>query len=160
MVNERKEYFMLTERQKAARNREGVRRWYDENRDDYNALRRERYALNKGTRDKATERAAIYRAEREAGRKIERKMTREHDGKTVIVLSTGQVAALLDRTPQMLRNWERDQKIPESVFPDEHRLYTKQQARLLVTLLNSVKRSGGWDTNAVAARVAHTFSKW
>ncbi len=149
---------MLTERQKAAR--KDMRQWYGENRDDYNALRRERYALNKGARDKAIERAAIYRTEREAGRQIERKMTREHNGKTVIVLSTGQVAGMLDRTPQMLRNWERDGLIPESVFPDEHRLYTKQQARLLVTLLNSVKRNGGWSPWVVRERIAHTFLKW
>ncbi len=152
---------MVTELQKAARNREGVRRWYGENRDDYNALRRERYALNKGTRDKAVERAAIYRAEREAGREIERTLTRELDGKTVVVLSTGQVAAMLDRTPQMLRNWERDGLIPASVFPDEHRLYTKRQARLLVTLLNTVRRSGGsWATMPVNRRVKHTFLAW
>ena len=151
---------MTTERQKAARNREGVRRWYGENRDEYNELRRERYAYDKGARDKATERAAIYRAERAAGRQIERKVTREYDGKTVVVLSTGQVAALLQRTPQMLRNWERDGLIPPSVFPDTHRLYTKRQARLLVTLLNSVKRSGGWDTNVVNRRIKHTFLAW
>ena len=151
---------MLTEKQKAARNRAGVRRWYGDNRDEYNALRRARYANNPSAREKARLRASSYRESINTGMQVVRKVTREYEGKNVIVLSTGQVAEMLDRTPQMLRNWERDGLIPKTVFPDTHRYYTKRQARLLVTLLNSVKRSGGWGTNAVRARIKHTFTKW
>ncbi len=132
---------MLSVKQQAARNREGVRRWYGENRDEYNAARRKRYAESKPAREKAQKRAAEYRAE---GKKpIKRKLTRELNGKTVEVFSTGQVAAMMGHTPQMIRNWERECLIPMSVFPDVHRLYTKRQARMIVTLSNTVKRNGG-----------------
>lgn len=152
---------MATEKQKAARNRVGARRWYWKNREEHNALRRERYANNLEAREKARQRAAEYRASMNAGMTIDRKVTRKYDGKNVIVLSTGQVAKMLGRTPQMIRNWERGGLIPESVFRDTHRYYTKRQARLLITLLNTVDRSGGsWTTCPVKRRIKHTFLAW
>ena len=149
---------MLTVKQQAARNRKGVRRWYGENREEYNALRRQRYAESKLARKRAQKRAAAYRADPPII--ISRKLTRELNGKLVEVLSTGQVAALLGHTPQMIRNWEREQLIPESVFPDVHRLYTRRQARMLVTLANTVKREGSWDSPAVWARVKKIRLDW
>lgn len=132
---------MLSVNQQAERNRAGVRRWYGVNRDEYNAERRARYAASKSARKKAQQRAAEYRTR--SIKTIKRKLTRELNGKVVEVLSTGQVAAMMGHTPQMIRNWEQEGLIPMSVFPDVHRLYTKRQARMLVTLANVIKRNGG-----------------
>lgn len=136
--------------------------WYESNRDEYNAVRRTRYGMNAEVREAARIRASNYRARcRKGNVKTGRNLTRLYRGKMVEVLSTGRVAEMLGRSPQMMRNWEIAGLIPASVFPDSHRLYTKKQARLLVTLLKHVQRNNGsWDSNAVRARIAHTRNKW
>jgi len=153
---------MLNELQQAERSRAGVRRWYGENREEYNALRRKRYAESQEAQNKARDRATNYRGRQRAGKvEIDRKLTRELDGKTIVVLSTGQAAELMDRTPQMLRNWEREGIIPESVFPDTHRLYTKKQARMIITLGRVIKRNGGaWDSTQALKYRASMVERW
>jgi hypothetical protein len=149
---------MLTEDQRQERNRAGVRKWYGENREDYNALRRERYAADEGQRVKARERAARYRKDNV---EITRKLFRELKGKSVEVFSTGQVAEYLDRTPQMIRNWERASMIPPSSFPDAHRLYTQKQMDMIRSLEHVILENGGsWANPAVKARVRAIHKRW
>lgn len=134
------------------------RKWYGENRDDYNALRRQRYAEDKEARKKARERAARYR---NAKPPIERTLTRELNGKVVEVFSTGQVAEAMGRTPQMLRNWENADMIPPSSFPDKHRLYTKRQVRMLVSLESIISTNrGSWSHPKVKAKVRSIVKRW
>lgn len=153
---------MLTQSQATERSKAGVRRWYGENRDEYNALRRKRYAANTDeayeAREKARKRAANYRKSKPT---IERTLTRELNGKTVNVLSTGQVAELAKRSPQMLRNWETEGLIPASIFPDTHRLYTYPQARMVATLGRVIKRNGGtWDNAATKTYIEKIKQRW
>ena len=134
------------------------RKWYGENREDYNALRRERYAANKESREKARLRAARYRSE---DHDIERALTRVLNGKTVDVFSTGQVAEAMGRTPQMLRNWENADMIPPSSFPDKHRLYTKAQMRMIVSLEGIIGHNkGSWSHPKVKAKVRAISKRW
>jgi len=135
------------------------RKWYGENREDYNALRRKRYAENKDSREKARARAAAYRA---GDHDIsDRQLTRELNGKVVDVFSTGQVADAMGRTPQMLRNWENADMIPPSSFPDKHRLYTKAQMRMIVSLENIIgMNKGSWSHPKVKAKVRTIFKRW
>ena len=134
------------------------RKWYGENREDYNALRRQRYAANREARQKARERAARYRSEEHT---IERTLTRELNGKTVEVFSTGQVADAMGRTPQMLRNWENANLIPTSSFPDKHRLYTKQQMRMIISLEKIIgTNKGSWSHPKVKAKVRAISKRW
>jgi hypothetical protein len=134
------------------------RKWYGENREDYNALRRERYAASKVQREKARHRAARYRSEDNT---IGRILTRVINGKTVEVFSTGQVAEILGRTPQMLRNWENADMIPPSTFEDKHRLYTKAQVRMLVSLENIIgMNKGSWSHPKVKAKVRAIAKRW
>ena len=153
---------MLTKIQIAARSRAGVRRWYGENRESYNELRRQRYATNKETRDKARVRASQRRQdERDGVVVIERKLTREVNGKMVKVYSTGQIAESMDRTPQMLRNWERGGLIPASIFSDTHRLYTKAQASMITNLGRVIKRNGGaWEGEKVQEYIKKIKQRW
>jgi hypothetical protein len=138
------------------------RKWYDENREDYNALRRQRYATDKETRAKARDRAATYRGQVRAGkRSIERELTRELNGKTVRVYSTGEVAEAMGRTPQMLRNWENAELIPPSSFPDKHRLYTRSQMRMIVALESIIgANNGSWSHPKVKSKIRAIRKRW
>jgi len=148
----------ISQTQTSERAKAQHRKWYGENRDDYNALRRKRYAENKESRDKARQRAARYRSEDHT---IGRILTREINGKTVEVFSTGQVAEILGRTPQMLRNWETAGMIPPSTFDDKHRLYTKAQVRMLVSLEKIVSNNkGSWSHPKVRAKVRLIHKRW
>jgi hypothetical protein len=134
------------------------RKWYAENSEDYNALRRQRYAANKEARDKARERARRYRGEDHT---IERHLTRDLNGKTVRVYSTGEVAEAMGRTPQMLRNWEAAGLIPESVFPDKHRLYTRKQMSMIVALERIIgMNNGSWSHPKVKTKVRAIHKRW
>jgi hypothetical protein len=144
--------------QTSERAKEQHRKWYHENREDYNALRRQRYRDNKEAREKARARAARYRSEEHT---IERTLTRELNGKTVEVFSTGQVAEAMGRTPQMLRNWENSNLIPPSSFPDKHRLYTKAQMRMIVSLESIIgSNKGSWSHPKVKAKVRAIAKRW
>lgn len=149
---------MITKEQQQERNRNGVRKWYGENREDYNKLRRERYAANEDQREKARDRAARYREEKA---QITRQLFRDFNGNRVEVFSTGQVAARLDRTPQMLRNWERADMIPPSSFPDKHRLYTQKQADMIWGLGQVIIDTGGsWAHPKVQKQVRLIHKRW
>jgi hypothetical protein len=149
---------MLDETQKQERNCAGVRRWYSMNREAYNALRRERYAADEEARAKARQRAADYRMRGDIP--ITRELTRVLNGVEVNVFSTGQVAKLLGRSPQMLRNWEKAGLIPASVFPDKHRFYTKAQVDLLIDLASAIYNHGGWTAPEVKAEVRQVHKNW
>ena len=134
------------------------RKWYDENREDYNALRRQRYKENKEARERARERAARYRSEDHT---IERELTRKVNGKQTRVFSSGEVAAQMNRTPQMLRNWESAGLIPKSSFGDKHRLYTKAQVRMIIALEGIIgMNKGSWSHPKVKAKVRAIAKRW
>ena len=153
---------MLSINQQAERNRAGVRQWYREHRDEYNATRRKRYAASKAARERARQRAAEYRAGQRSGEvQISRQLFRTVNGKRVKVFSTGQVAEAMGRTPQMLRNWELWMLIPESIFPDTHRLYTRAQMRMLVSLCKIIANTGGrWTHPEVSAKAKKIRENW
>jgi hypothetical protein len=147
-----------TAAQKAQQNREYSRSWYTENKEEYNAKRRERYKANKEQREKARERAARYRAEQPD---IERELFRTYKGKKMRVFSTGQVAAEMNRTPQMLRNWEKEGLIPEAIFPDHHRLYTVKQKSMILQLAETIAaNNGSWTAPKVKKAVSWMHKRW
>jgi hypothetical protein len=138
------------QQQKQERNLETVRKWYHNHSEEYNEARREKYAADKEARDKARERARKYRDRRRKGggvttdplyRYVNGKGSCEYgQGERVPVWSTGQIAADIGCTPQMLRNWERKGWIPDSIFPDKHRLYTQHQYELVVKLAQFMEK--------------------
>jgi hypothetical protein len=130
-----------TAAQKAQQNREYSRSWYTENKEEYNAKRRERYKANKEQREKARERAARYRAEQPD---IERELFRTYKGKK-----------------QMLRNWEKEGLIPESIFPDHHRLYTVKQKSMILQLAETIAaNNGSWTAPKVKKAVSWMHKRW
>lgn len=139
---------MMEDTQKSealAENKRGtVRKWYHGHSETYNESRRQKYASNLEAREKARERARVYRERRRTGvgqtesplwRYVNGEGSCEYgQGKRIPVWTTGQIAEDIGCTPQMLRNWERKGWIPASMFPDKHRLYTQNQAGLITLL--------------------------
>lgn len=149
---------MLKEDEQKEKSRAGARKWYSKNREEYNALRRERYAKDAAARKKAKERAARYRAEKPA---IEHELYRDLNGERKRVYSTGQVAVRMGRSPQMLRNWEKAELIPPSLFSDTHRLYTEAQLVMLIALENCIASvGGGWSAPRVKSLVREIHKNW
>lgn len=149
---------MQTEAQRAKKNRENFRRYYDENREEYNLTRRTRYANDPEAREKAKQRSREYR---QSNAPIERQLTREYNGRNVQVFSTGQIAQEMGRTPQMLRNWDKADLIPDSVFPDKHRLYTKRQKSMIIRLGQIIAENRG-SLAAIPVRryVTKMYKRW
>lgn len=126
------------------RNLATVRRWYHNHSEEYNEARRKRYASNDEIREKAKERARSYRAQRRNGTELnaeplyrfvnEKGPCPYGEGLRIPVFTTGHIAQVIGSTPQMLRNWEQKGWIPDSMFPDKHRLYTQHQVQLIVGL--------------------------
>lgn len=132
------------------KNRETVRKWYHGHSEEYNDLRRQRYAEDKEVREKARQRAREYRNRRRKGASISSDPVWRYvngsgacdygHGRRIRVWSTGQIAEIIGATPQMLRNWERKGWIPDSIFPDKHRLYTGEQVNLIVEFAGFMKQ--------------------
>lgn len=125
------------------RNRESVRRWYSSHSEEYNTKRRDRYSKDQSIREKAQLRAKTYRESKRSGRKIEREVYRTLNGTTEQVYTSGQVAEIIGRTPQMLRNWQSNGWIPQPTIPGKHRLYTENQVQLIDDFNIDLADSGG-----------------
>lgn len=125
------------------RNRESVRRWYSSHSEEYNTKRRDRYSKDPSIREKAQLRAKLYRDSKRNGRAIERELHRTLNGSSVRVYTSGQVAEIIGRTPQMLRNWENKSWIPHPTIPGKHRLYTEHQVSLIDDFNTDLIDAGG-----------------
>jgi hypothetical protein len=128
----------MTKLEKARAN---FQKWYQANREEYNALRRMRYAKTPAVKKKARTQAAKYREERRAGRFSERPLFREVNGIPTRVYTLGQVSEITGIPQQTLRNWEAKNRIPPTVFPGTHRLYLKHQVQLLRVLAERMNRA-------------------
>ena len=125
------------------RNRESVRRWYRSHSEEYNTKRRDRYSKDPSIREKAQLRAKLYRDSKRNGRAIERELYRTVNGSNVQVYTSGQVAEIIGRTPQMLRNWQSNGWIPQPSIPGKHRLYTDNQVDLIDEFNTTLMDAGG-----------------
>ena len=134
----------------------GVRKWYANHREEFNALRREKYAKSIDSRKKARVRAARYRQGKREGITIDRELYRTVAGKSLRVYTTGQVAEQLECSAQMIRNWEARGWIPNSVFPDSHRLYLKHQVAL-ISKLNTKMANRKANSRASRIEIVHQW---
>lgn len=117
--------------------------WYEKNKDDYNAKRRERYQRDKGYRRKALKNSRRYRDEGAIGRQNERNMVRVFNGEEVEVFTISAVAEQVGRTAQTIRKWEARGMIPKPVFKSRTRLYTQHQINLLILFAEKFPKM--WD---------------
>jgi hypothetical protein len=145
---------MKHEEARLEKSRESVRRWYANHREEYSALRRQRYRADPKLRKRAREAAAQYRRERQEGRvKVTRTLLRTVNGKPIEVYTSGYVSDRVKYSPQVLRNWEARGWIPEPIFPNEkHRLYTARQVALMKLLADTVRQKPGREDGKKARR--------
>lgn len=130
---------MDTKNNKETTDKTSFVKWYEENSQTFNNRRRERYQADKSYREKARLRAAEYRArKREERRQNHQVQTRFLNGVEVPVLTISEVAAELKCSPERLRYLERKNWIPETVFGEYKRLYTKAQVGLIRQIIDAI----------------------
>jgi hypothetical protein len=136
---------MNTEEARLEKNRESVRRWYANHREEYSKLRRQRYRADPKLRKRAREASAQYRrARQQGGIKVTRSLTRVFNGVPVTVYTSGYVSDRVKYSPQVLRSWEARGWIPQPLFVGEkHRLYTARQVALMKLLADTVRSKPG-----------------
>ena len=121
---------------------EAYKRWYDAHRDEFNALRRDRYKRDPILRKKAQAQARTYRNSGPYDPGGPRVVQVGHS--KVTLYSTSQVACRLGVSTQVLRKWEASRYIPMVDREGSHRVYRSHQIRLiekLVTVVNRYRQS-------------------
>lgn len=114
------------------RRNEQYRSWYANNRDEFNARRRERYANDKGLREKARENAKNQREiRRERGGPKETTVIRNG----VEVYRAAAAGQLIGRSPDTIRQWVMRGFIPDNQGDWTHRTYTMNQIELMKRLV-------------------------
>jgi hypothetical protein len=123
----------MTEQDDKAREKFG--RWYEKNREDFNAKRRQRYAQDSELRKKARENAKRQREAQRERTEIDTTPTVRGGVKTY---RPAQVAELIGRSPETLRTWRRNGWLPES--DSRHPVYTAKQVKLLKKLSDTIAK--------------------
>ena len=108
------------------------RRWYEKNKEQFNAKRRQRYQEDDEYREKALENTRTYRSEGVRHPELaDTPMYREWNGELIEVFRISTVAEMIGRSVQAIRKWEKNEIIPKPYFGRGHRVYTANQIKLL-----------------------------
>jgi hypothetical protein len=142
-------------------------KWYAENKDDYNDRRKQQRANDPELRAKIAEHQREYRAARP---KVERPPTdpdaprlKTIGDRQVEVYRISYVAKVCNRTVQVIRLWERDNRIPKPSVKGGHRYYTQHQIDLLIQfseLMDEVRYEPSVREAAIKAKSAEIFAHW
>lgn len=134
--------------------------WYEENRDDLNVRRRERYANDKAYRDKVQKwnkdarhrrRKSAEREERKAKRAVKlqtsgqwKTVEVEVDGVKVRMFTIGALAKAIGKGISTIRVWERNGVLPETPHRSNKgdRLYTLE---MVESIQSALKKAGKLD---------------
>lgn len=134
--------------------------WYDENRDDLNARRRERYAKDEAYREKvqrwnrdarARRRKAAEKEEKKAKRAVKiqtsgqwKTVEVEVDGVKVRMFTIGALAKAIGKGISTIRVWERNGVLPETPYRSKKgdRLYTLE---MVESIQAALKKAGKLD---------------
>lgn len=109
------------------------RKWYEKNKEDHNAQRREQYAKDPEVRQKAIANAKRQREQRRKAGPVDTTPIKRNGEK---LYRTAQVAELLNKSTETIRGWRRNGWLPES---DKRVLYyTDNQVKLLKKLAKVV----------------------
>ena len=117
------------------RRRTSYRRWYDNNRADYNEKRRQRYREDQEYRERQIECSLQTRRDSD-GTPSSRPVVKLVGGVEVKVWRIGQLSHKVKRSPQILRQWEKRGWLPRGgAGGNTHRYYTQDQVRLVKRLV-------------------------
>lgn len=109
-------------------------RWYEANKEGFNARRRMRYRSDPEYRDKLVERQREARAKHPRPSQAKDYSIRVVGGSKKKVFRIGYVVEAIGRSEMTIRNWERKGIIPKPSVVSQHRYYTKRQVKLLKEL--------------------------
>ncbi|AEH21893.1 VHS1080 protein [Vibrio phage 1] len=128
--------------QRQEKTREQSREWYDKNKDDHNAKRRNRYDTDPEYREKVRAQAReSAKKRREANPTVTGVYHRELNGVQVQVFKASDVAAEAGINVRTLKADEKAGKIPLMSFEGRHRVYTqKQKDNLLAFYAGSISK--------------------
>lgn len=115
---------------KPAANTEAYRKWYASNKEQFNAKRRARYAANAQYRKKAINNSRQGR-ERTRPTGDEGALIRMVGVNEVKVYRISSVSLQIGVPVPVIRAWERKGIIPNPSFGRGHRVYTKNQVKLM-----------------------------
>jgi hypothetical protein len=127
-----------TTAQKDEKAKRKFRNWYENNREDYNAQRRERYKQNKELRDKARENARKQRAKDAVVDTSP--VLRKVKGRTIKVYRTAAAGTMIGRSPETIRTWIKNGWVPDQDDEWSHRTFTKGQIKLMQRLANVIEK--------------------
>ena len=114
------------------------RNWYKQNRDEYNAKRRERYKQSKEMREKARENA---RKQRQKTDSVDTSpVLRTVSGRTLKVYRTAAAGAMIERSPETIRTWIKNGWLPDKDDDWTHRTFTKKQINLMRRLARVIEK--------------------
>lgn len=114
------------------------RNWYQQNREDYNAKRREKYKQDKELREKAR---ANARKQRQKGGDVDTEpVLRKVSGRTIPVYRVGAVGQMIGRSPETIRTWIKNGWVPDQADGWTHRTFTKGQIKLLQRLSTCIEK--------------------
>lgn len=111
------------------------KKWYDNNKKEFNAKRRARYHKDKEYREKAQENSKRRREVKATAKPAPGPEVREHNGEEVLVYTVVQASERIGRSTATIRSWERRGLIPKPIFPGHARRYTKNQIDLLASMV-------------------------
>ena len=114
------------------------RNWYVNNRDDFNAKRRAKYAKDKNLREKA--RANAKRQREKVSDPDTGPVLRVVHGRTLKVYRAAAAGAMIGRSPETIRTWIRNGWVPDVDDGWTHRTFTKGQIALMLRLANVIEK--------------------
>ena len=146
--------------------------WYDENREDLNARRRERYATDEAYREKvqkwnrdarARRRRVAEKEDRKAKRAVKiqtsgqwKTVEMEVDGVKVPMFTIGALAKAIGKGISTIRVWERNGTLPETPYRSKKgdRLYTLE---MVEAIQKALKKAGKLDIGVLKEKKRPTY---
>lgn len=124
---------------------EGRKKWnyhdyYDDNKEDINRRRRDRYASDPEYRERV--KASAKQVKKAAAEAKKGHVARKYKGSKVLCTRIGDVAEAIGRSVSVIRFWEKEGTIPEPVFEGSQRVYTDAQVALLSKLSTALLKAG------------------
>jgi ribosomal protein S8E len=152
---------MTTEKEVSKKKNDVFKRWYGDNREEYNKRRKNRYDTDPEYREKVKERARLSKRRKIAA--MGGAVTRSWKGTTLLVYRIGRVCEKLGINKNVILDWENRGIIPTPIFGGKHRVYTQNQMDLIRELYEEVKTANG-DYKEVHmienSRKLHIKSQW
>ncbi len=134
-------------------------RWYGRHSDEFNQKRRDRYHTDAKYRARVLKQAARTRKKPKVDRDPRWKDV-VIEGQTIPVLSVGELAIQIERSPQLIRVWEKKEVIPKPLLPGGARLYTRKQVKLIVALVALIEKHKLLSAPQIQKHSAKCFAEW